>query len=75
MSLFDNDVADEATRLQSSKLEDLSEKVPLIIHGLVVKIDKKDNKTKETKKVFAVDNLSFGILKSECFCLLGKFHF
>ena len=53
MSLFDNDVADEATRLQSSKLEDLSEKVPLIIHGLVVKIDKKDNKTKETKKVLA----------------------
>ena len=68
MEELDRDVADEATRIQNVNLEEFSEKVPLMLHGLVVKYDKKG------EKFVAVDNLSFGIVKSECFGLLGK-HF
>jgi hypothetical protein len=75
MNQFDDDVANEAVHFQSANLEDLAKKVPLIIHGLVIKVDAKDKITKETKQKYLVDNLSFGMLKTECFGLLGKFIF
>jgi hypothetical protein len=75
MNQFDDDVANEAVHFHSANLDDLAQKVPLIIHGLVIKVDTKDKITKETKKKILVDNLSFGMLKSECFGLLGKIVF
>ncbi|RMZ94274.1 ATP-binding cassette sub-family A member 3, partial [Brachionus plicatilis] len=62
---LESDVAKEARRINNGKIDDLTSEDPLIVKALTKKFKK--NKTEFT----AVDKLSFGVGKNECFGLLG----
>ena len=62
---LENDVEEEILRLKNSNLESLSKKEPLVVNKLV-KIYKKGKVS-----VKAVNHLSFGVQREQCFGLLG----
>lgn len=62
---LEKDVEEESLRLKNSNLEKLSRREPLVVNRLV-KMYKKNR-----VKVKAVNQLSFGVQRQQCFGLLG----
>ena len=54
-------MSDEAKRISNSKIQDLSKEEPLIVRDLLKRFQK--------SKIYfnAVNNMSFGIKKADCF--------
>ena len=64
-SQIEEDVRNEAARLDNADLKELSSTEPLVVHNVVKSFKKRG------QKFIAVNNLSFGISQKECFGFLG----